>query len=58
MDALLSSSVGQPSTEREDGDLETGGSQMPEGHLLGLEHGLGWHLEGCCSVVYSKCESD
>jgi len=41
----LRTSVCQPSTKGENGDLQTGGSQMPEGHLLRLEHGLGRHLE-------------
>jgi hypothetical protein len=35
--AVLGATVGEPSTKREDGDLEAAGSQVAELHVLGVE---------------------
>lgn len=46
--ALLGASVGEPATEGEDRDLETGGAQVPELHVLGVVGGAdGWLSHGC-----------
>lgn len=46
--ALLGASVGEPATEGEDRDLEAGGAQVAELHVLGVVGGAdGWLSHGC-----------
>lgn len=46
--ALLCAAVGEPAAEGEEGDLETGGAQVPELHVLGVVGGAdGWLSHDC-----------